>query len=80
TVFQQEDTDPTLTLVTKLMLDGGTGAELNKATGKIEQVTYPGVLNRNRNLGEFPKGYKDLIHYVTVDPAVGGKSPRSDWA
>lgn len=80
TVYQQEDSDPTQALVTKDMLEGGRAMMPNAVTGDMEQVEYPGCYNRQRGWMEIPSGVRDLVNYVTVDPAAGGKSPGSNWA
>jgi hypothetical protein len=80
TLFQQEDIDPGTSLVTQVMLDGGTGMELDQLTNQPRAVEYPGCWNRDRGWGVFPKGVPNLVNYVTVDPAAGGRHPSSNWA
>lgn len=79
TVYQQEDADPTTALVTKDMLEGGKGMYPDPVTGDMAPVEYPGCFNHQRGWYEIPD-VRELVHYVTVDPAAGGKNPGSNWA
>lgn len=80
TVFQQEDVDPTSSLVTKLMIDGGDAHETNPATGDIVPLTYPGCWDHDRGWGDFPARASNLVSYVTVDPSVSGNWVFEWWA
>lgn len=82
TVYQQEDTDPTLALVTRDMLEGGRANEVDQVTGDVRLVEYPGCYNRQREWMTHPDQARlsgGFVDYVTVDPAAGGRHPGSNW-
>lgn len=65
TVYQQEDLDPTNSLVKQLWIDGG------EADGR----SYPGCKNPDRMMWQIPPMTGATTSYVTVDP-----SPTKNWS
>lgn len=83
TVYQQEDVDPAVALVTRDMLEGGRAQVMDPVTNQMSLVEYPGCYDRQRGWMEHPphaKAHGDrFVDYVTVDPAAGGRHPGSNW-
>jgi hypothetical protein len=72
TVYQQGDADPARILVQQVWLEGG-----------IDPVTremHAGCYDRDRGFWEWPEKVRDLIDYVTIDPAAGNWWALEWWA
>lgn len=62
TLYQQEDVDPAGSLVDEIWLTGGVDRG---------GFTVPGCYDENRGFMQWPSDVKNLVNYVTVDPAAG---------
>ena len=65
-VYQQEDIDPTQTLVNPFWIKGGTDP--------VTKEVYPGCWDNERCLWEIPRLSMPFVSYMTVDP-----SPTKMW-
>ena len=71
-VYQQEDADPSLTLVNALWVSGGTDP--------VTKEYFPGCWDNDRDLCELPPGVVNPISICSTDPSPTMKWSNQWWA